>query len=46
MASFKGFCTNIWWLTFCVALAKAQQLLLDEQERDYILSQVNAAKGQ
>uniref|UniRef100_A0A9I9D8U3 J domain-containing protein n=1 Tax=Cucumis melo TaxID=3656 RepID=A0A9I9D8U3_CUCME len=27
------------------ALAKAQQLLLDEQERDYILSQVNAAKG-
>ncbi|CAK9327916.1 unnamed protein product [Citrullus colocynthis] len=26
------------------ALAKAQQLLLDEQERDYILSQVNAAK--
>ncbi|KAG7022165.1 DnaJ-like subfamily C member 8, partial [Cucurbita argyrosperma subsp. argyrosperma] len=27
------------------ALAKAQKLLLDEQERDYILSQVNAAKG-
>ncbi|KAJ9189333.1 hypothetical protein P3X46_000641 [Hevea brasiliensis] len=26
------------------ALAKAQQLLLDEQERDYILSQVTAAK--
>ncbi|KAJ8768125.1 hypothetical protein K2173_021065 [Erythroxylum novogranatense] len=26
------------------ALAKAQQLLLDEQERDYILTQVNAAK--
>ncbi|XP_022961276.1 dnaJ homolog subfamily C member 8-like isoform X2 [Cucurbita moschata] len=26
------------------ALAKAQQLLLDEQERGYILSQVNAAK--
>ncbi|XP_075075535.1 uncharacterized protein LOC107797846 isoform X4 [Nicotiana tabacum] len=28
-----------------VALAKAQQLLLDPQERDYILNQVNAAKG-
>ncbi|GMN46904.1 hypothetical protein TIFTF001_016084 [Ficus carica] len=28
------------------ALAKAQQLLLDEQERDYILSQVNAAKDE
>lgn len=27
------------------ALAKAQQLLLDPQEREYILSQVNAAKG-
>ncbi|KAF3662296.1 putative serine/threonine-protein kinase-like [Capsicum annuum] len=27
------------------ALAKAQQLLLDQQERDYILSQVVAAKG-
>ncbi|XP_031400296.1 dnaJ homolog subfamily C member 8 isoform X1 [Punica granatum] len=27
------------------ALAKAQQLLLDQQERDYILTQVNAAKG-
>lgn len=27
------------------ALAKAQQLLLDLQEREYILSQVNAAKG-
>ncbi|XP_070033703.1 uncharacterized protein [Nicotiana tomentosiformis] len=27
------------------ALAKAQQLLLDPQERDYILNQVNAAKG-
>ncbi|KAF5744924.1 dnaJ subfamily C member 8-like [Tripterygium wilfordii] len=26
------------------ALAKAQQLMLDQQERDYILSQVNAAK--
>ncbi|XP_057782061.1 J domain-containing protein spf31 [Salvia miltiorrhiza] len=26
------------------ALAKAQQLLLDQQERDYILNQVNAAK--
>jgi DnaJ family protein C protein 8 len=26
------------------ALAKAQQLLLDQQERDYILSQANAAK--
>ncbi|XP_021892657.1 dnaJ homolog subfamily C member 8 [Carica papaya] len=26
------------------ALAKAQQLLLDQQERDYLLSQVNAAK--
>ncbi|XP_042959267.1 J domain-containing protein spf31 isoform X3 [Carya illinoinensis] len=26
------------------ALAKAQQLLLDQEERDYILSQVNAAK--
>lgn len=26
------------------ALAKAQQLLLDPQERDYILTQVNAAK--
>ncbi|RRT70454.1 hypothetical protein BHE74_00038103 [Ensete ventricosum] len=26
------------------ALAKAQQLLLDLQEREYILSQVNAAK--
>eukprot|EP00268_Persea_americana_P026499 TRINITY_DN2591_c2_g1_i2.p1 TRINITY_DN2591_c2_g1~~TRINITY_DN2591_c2_g1_i2.p1 ORF type:complete len:279 (-),score=75.75 TRINITY_DN2591_c2_g1_i2:452-1189(-) len=26
------------------ALAKAQQLLLDSQERDYVLSQVNAAK--
>lgn len=29
----------------CAALAKAQQLLSDEQERDYILTQVNAAKG-
>lgn len=28
------------------ALAKAQQLLHDEQERDYIVSQVNSAKGQ
>jgi len=27
------------------ALAKAQQLLLDPQEREYVLSQVNAAKG-
>lgn len=27
------------------ALAKAQQLLLDPQERDYLLNQVNAAKG-
>jgi hypothetical protein len=27
------------------ALAKAQKLLLDEQERDYVLTQVNAAKG-
>jgi len=27
------------------ALAKAQQLLLDQNERDYILSQVNSAKG-
>ncbi|KAJ6303344.1 hypothetical protein OIU77_017261 [Salix suchowensis] len=26
------------------ALAKAQQLLLEEQERDYVLTQVNAAK--
>ncbi|KAI5575939.1 hypothetical protein POPTR_009G016700v4 [Populus trichocarpa] len=26
------------------ALAKAQKLLLDEQERDYVLTQVNAAK--
>ncbi|XP_011008647.1 PREDICTED: dnaJ homolog subfamily C member 8-like isoform X2 [Populus euphratica] len=26
------------------ALAKAQKLLLDEQERDYVLAQVNAAK--
>ncbi|KAF5470889.1 hypothetical protein F2P56_011376 [Juglans regia] len=26
------------------ALAKAQQLLLDQEERDYVLSQVNAAK--
>ncbi|XP_047952660.1 dnaJ homolog subfamily C member 8-like [Salvia hispanica] len=26
------------------ALAKAQQLLLDQQERDYILNQVNAAR--
>ena len=26
-------------------LAKAQQLLLDQNERDYILSQVNSAKG-
>lgn len=31
---------------FWAALAKAQQLLLDQQERDYILSQVMAAKGQ
>lgn len=31
---------------FWAALAKAQQLLLDQQERDYILSQVTAAKGQ
>nr|POF16990.1 dnaj like subfamily c member 8 [Quercus suber] len=28
------------------ALAKAQQLLLDQQERDYVLSQVNAAKDE
>ncbi|KAF4353320.1 hypothetical protein G4B88_015274 [Cannabis sativa] len=28
------------------ALAKAQQLLLDQQERDYLVSQINAAKGQ
>ncbi|KAH9659516.1 J domain-containing protein [Citrus sinensis] len=28
------------------ALAKAQQLLSDEQERDYILTQVHAAKGE
>lgn len=28
------------------ALAKAQQLLLDQQERDYLLSQVNAAKDE
>ena len=34
---------DIWSLA---ALAKAQQLLLDDQERDYILSQVTAAKGQ
>lgn len=27
------------------ALAKAQQLLLDQNERDYLLSQVNSAKG-
>lgn len=27
------------------ALAKAQQLLLDPQEREYVLSQINAAKG-
>jgi len=31
---------NLW-----AALAKAQQLLLEEQERDYVLTQVNAAKG-
>jgi hypothetical protein len=28
-----------------IALAKAQQLLLDPQERGYILDQVTAAKG-
>ncbi|KAL1558273.1 J domain-containing protein spf31-like [Salvia divinorum] len=28
------------------ALAKAQQLLLDQQERDYILNQVNAARDE
>ncbi|KAF2596641.1 hypothetical protein F2Q68_00007640 [Brassica cretica] len=28
------------------ALAKAQQLLLNDQERDYILTQVQAAKGE
>jgi hypothetical protein len=27
------------------ALAKAQQLLLDASERDYIVAQVNLAKG-
>jgi hypothetical protein len=27
------------------ALAKAQQLLLDPNERDYLLSQVSSAKG-
>ena len=27
------------------ALAKAQQLLLDPQEREYLLNQINAAKG-
>lgn len=32
-------------LSFTTALAKAQQLLLDPQERDYILNQVSAAKG-
>lgn len=33
-------------IALLAALAKAQQLLLDQQERDYIISQVNAAKGQ
>lgn len=32
-------------LIVIIALAKAQQLLLDPQEREYLLSQVTAAKG-
>lgn len=32
-------------LQICAALAKAQQQLLDSQEREYVLSQVKAAKG-
>ena len=35
----------IWILIYWTALAKAQQLLLNDQERDYILTQVQAAKG-
>lgn len=34
-----------WGCSFISALAKAHQLLLDQQERDYITSQVTAAKG-
>ena len=34
----------IWVLIYWTALAKAQQLLLNDQERDYILTQVHAAK--
>ena len=32
-------------LFFYAALAKAQQLLLDPQEREYLLNQINAARG-
>lgn len=48
-------CENFSWcisfsyanmLLTCAALAKAQQQLLDSQEREYVLSQVKAAKGQ
>lgn len=43
----RSFLIAHWWsnLYLWPALAKAQQLLLDSQERDYVLSQVNAAKG-
>lgn len=40
-----GIIHQSWVVDLWAALAKAQQLLLDQEERDYILSQVNAAKG-
>ncbi|KAM6576628.1 hypothetical protein CsatB_028465 [Cannabis sativa] len=38
--AFGGYCFPLSFM----ALAKAQQLLLDQQERDYLVSQINAAK--
>lgn len=37
--------TNEWHLTARTALAKAQQLLLDASEREYIVAQINLARG-